>query len=75
MALEAFFGPGAGDDALPVAPAELRSELSLLLPQLLETLFQLPHLSLTFGVVPFRKCVPQLDAPLAQFVDLTVDGV
>ena len=75
VALEALFGPGAGDDPLPVAPAHLGSELALLLPQLFEPVLDLPDLRLPFGVVSLRQRVPELDATLTELVDLAVDDV
>ncbi|HEX7310883.1 MAG TPA: hypothetical protein VF232_06855 [Gaiellaceae bacterium] len=51
MALEALLGSGAGDDALAVAPPELGAELSLLLPQLLETLLEAMYLRLKLCIV------------------------
>src|SRR5437868_5987639 len=73
VALEPLFGARAGDDLLPVAPAELGPELPLLLPQLLEPLLERVHLRLEHRIVPFGQLVPQLDAPLAQLVDLAVN--
>jgi hypothetical protein len=75
VALEALFGPGAGDDPLPVAPAHLGSELALLLPQLFEPILDLPDLRLPFGVVSLGQGVPELDATLTELVDLAVDDV
>jgi hypothetical protein len=73
VALEALFSPGAGDDSLPVAPAHLGSELALLLPQLFEPVLDLPDFGLPFGVVSLGQSVPEVDATLAQLVDLAVD--
>ena len=70
MTLEAFFGAGAGDDALTVAPAELGTELPLLLPKLLEPLLETMHLGLHLRVVALGQLVPELDAPFAELVDL-----
>ena len=74
MTLEAFFGTGARDDALTVAPAELGTELPLLVPKLLEALLQTAHLGLHLRVVALRQLVPELYATLAELVDLVVDA-
>ena len=74
MALEPFLGAGAGDDALTVAPAELGTELPLLLPKLLEALLQTAHLGLHVRVEALGQLVPKLYAPLAELVDLVVDA-
>ena len=68
------FGARAGNDLLPVTPAELRPQLALLLPQLFEAFLETVYLCLEFRVVPLGQLVPQLDAALAQLVDLAVDA-
>jgi len=75
VAFEALFSPGAGDDALPVAPAHLGSEPALFLPQLFEPVLDLPDFGPPFGVVSLGQGVPEVDATLAELVDLAVDDV
>src|SRR5712691_10329404 len=73
MALEALFRPGARDDPLPVAPPQLRAELPLLLPQLLEPFLDAVHFGLQRRLIALGQVVPQLDPALAELVDLAVD--
>jgi hypothetical protein len=75
VSLEPFLGARAGDDLLPVAPAELRPQLALLLPQLLEAFLEPMYLGLELRVVHLGQLVPQLNAALAQLVDLSVDAL
>jgi hypothetical protein len=75
VALEALFGAGAGDDVLAVAPAELRAEAAVFVPELLEAFVEPADLLADGRVVPLRKALPQLDPLLAQLVDLVMDLV
>ena len=68
--LEPLFLAGSGDDALALAPADLRSDGSVLVPECVESGVEPLQLVSDNWVMRFRELVPQLDPALALAIDL-----
>ena len=72
VALEALFGAGAGDDVLAIAPAKLRAQAAVFIPECFEPLVKPVQLLPQRRVGSFGQAPPQLDPLLAQVVDVVV---
>src|SRR3954463_10653797 len=71
--LETFFLTRSRDDAVAVAPADLRTGGTVLVPERLEPGVESPQLVSDDRVMRLRELVPQLDPALALAIDFGVD--